>query len=85
MKNKTIITQYAEMIEHRLKSIKNIQGLREKDDSPELNKQMMMEIYSLNELLTSNYYTKLIKIEKKRLLADIVKNDRYGDKRRNVS
>ena len=85
MKNKTIITQYAEMIEHRLKSIKNIQVLREKDNSPELNKQMMMEIYSLNELLTSTYYTKLIKIEKKRLLTDIVKNDKYGDMRKNVS
>ena len=85
MKNKTIITQYAEMVEHRLKSIKNIQSLREKDNSPELNKQMMMEIYSLHELLSSSYYTKLIKQEKKRLIADIVKNDRYGDKRRNVS
>ena len=85
MKNKTIITQYAEMIEHRLKSIKDVSNLIKKDNSPELNKQLMLEIYSLNELLSSSYYTKLIKKEKKRLITEFVKKEKYGYVQQDVS
>lgn len=82
---KTKLEQYAEMVKNRLKSINNIKKLLVEDDSLELRNQLILETYSLNELLTATYYSKLLKAERKLLLAEYVRNTRNCEKREKVS
>lgn len=82
---KTKLEQYAEMVKSRLKSINNIRKLLIEDDSLELRNQLVLETYSLNELLTGTYYSKLLKAERKLLLTEYVKNTKNCEKSKKVS
>lgn len=71
---KTILERYSEMVKSKIRGINNIKALQKKNNSNELDLQMMNEIRSLNELLTNKYYYKMLDAERKELIKKYIKN-----------